>query len=479
MIRGSQRRAEDQNRSKSNKAVEWCASEHSKELKPLVKLHKQKKKKPLSQQLRHASFRDVFPLVKYLGKQFLKLIRVSDYLKTENATKLVEATLPSLAEPLPKKKKDPGSRRTFDLSIAQTLLVMASVIYGRDQKITKEAYDLYLTRGEDGQHSWTAEKEMELEQTVSTKLKSSEKDIRDVATTWNCRFRGISELNSLNSAFCGIYYSKTKPVIVVAFKGTTLTRFKEILIDVNFDFVKARDLYGKVHQGFYKSLFGNSNNYQTPYSSICKSVNHKAEKIRKNLGQDVRVQVWVTGHSLGAAMASLLFAKWLECPGDLVGCDLRDCYAFASPAVGNHKFASRFASRMTGSSIMWRMVNNDDVVCNLPFGKDNKFLNLFQDERNFENYFRVGNEIKLERLPDKAVIKAESTSCFPFKEIKPVPGAWKPLASLATWPGLSSTNSSGLKLIRFIKDHTAVSYLKEFQDVRTYCESEVVNNRRE
>ncbi len=62
--------------------------------------------------------------------------------------------------------------------------------------------------------------------------------------------------------------------------------------------------------------------------------------------------VWVTGHSLGAALATIASAHF----------PFAACYTFGSPRVANQAFAKRLQT-----SAIFRVVDEDDMVCKLPF----------------------------------------------------------------------------------------------------------------
>lgn len=53
------------------------------------------------------------------------------------------------------------------------------------------------------------------------------------------------------------------------------------------------------------------------------------KRIAQSMESDRPVQLWVTGHSLGGALASLVFARYMRVPEDL-GPDivLRDAYTY-------------------------------------------------------------------------------------------------------------------------------------------------------
>jgi hypothetical protein len=182
--------------------------------------------------------------------------------------------------------------------------------------------------------------------------------------------------------FIGIFWSETIPFIVVAFKGTTPTNYEEFLVDATFQRTDARSfLFGCVHEGFYESLFSTTGfgdqDVRDPYGAILAAVQTKAAQIQDQLGTTEPVQLWITGHSLGAALSSLLFARWLKCPQDLSRrLVLRDAYIIGTPAVGDSDFASTFSSHtnqpVTRSSTMFRIINKSDIFCRLPPGYDSK-----------------------------------------------------------------------------------------------------------
>ena len=64
---------------------------------------------------------------------------------------------------------------------------------------------------------------------------------------------------------------------------------------------------------------------------------------KKNPTNSGPIPLWVTGHSLGSALASLIFARFMHAPDDL-GSDivLRDCYCYGTPRLGDAAFASAF-----------------------------------------------------------------------------------------------------------------------------------------
>ena len=136
-------------------------------------------------------------------------------------------------------------------------------------------------------------------------------------------------------------------VLVVAFRGTECTRqlIDELLESVT---TPSQDfLNGKV-QAYFKTAFEDLWQCMEP-------------KVKALISKNPSYQIWVTGHSLGAALASLASA-WLAC----YNIDARQnviLYTFGSPRVGDCKYALQHDQLVNNS---WRVVNFDDIVPHLP-----------------------------------------------------------------------------------------------------------------
>lgn len=119
---------------------------------------------------------------------------------------------------------------------------------------------------------------------------------------------------------------------ILSFRGTK--GLADFITDARCKMVP--ETFGRAHEGFVYGL----------------------DQVWDKALQDIlalRVPLWITGHSLGAALATLaigrLRARNLYCP----------CYTFGSPRVGNDEYAQAFAS-----SMIHRYVNNNDMVTNVP-----------------------------------------------------------------------------------------------------------------
>ena len=86
-----------------------------------------------------------------------------------------------------------------------------------------------------------------------------------------------------------------------------------------------------------------------------------ALKIGETIGRMRKTQrVWVTGHSLGGALAVLLAATMRESSLPVHG-----LYTFGAPRVGDQRFAGRLNRELEGAA-HWRVVNEGDLVPHVP-----------------------------------------------------------------------------------------------------------------
>ncbi|KAI8969319.1 Alpha/Beta hydrolase protein [Mycotypha africana] len=372
------------------------------------------------------------------GEKLIQTIReeygnsAPDLLYSNKSIQIVKSTLPSLGgKPVIDRRINRnfiGNRRilTFDISIAQTMTILSSLVYERqDEKITKALKLIaQIQNGKASSQHEEKEKEFQRIKCIAKQLIwESEANIRYIADQFNLYFSGVTEMRSLTGPYCGLFWPKDNdkpPFIIVTFKGTTPTNYSEFLVDATFQRTDARPfLFGSVHQGFYESLFAENScrdrcasNVRDPYYVILSAIRQKAKELLANRCSDggtnpQPVPVWLAGHSLGAGLSSLLFARWLKCPDDLGPlCRLCDAYVIGLPAVGDNDFASNFASctnsnyyqpqdMYTTPPTLWRIVNQFDVICRLPPGYNSSIVGNYAPKTDFFNYAHVGQVVQL------------------------------------------------------------------------------------
>lgn len=122
--------------------------------------------------------------------------------------------------------------------------------------------------------------------------------------------------------------------IVVAFRGTEEPA--DWLHDIDAGFIKYDP--GRIHRGFANALL-----------EVFIDIIVALRKMRDNAQE-----ILVTGHSLGAALATLAF----------IGLEGHHLVTFGSPRIGDKKFARWFNAEHRGLAI--RFVNNNDIVPRTP-----------------------------------------------------------------------------------------------------------------
>jgi len=132
--------------------------------------------------------------------------------------------------------------------------------------------------------------------------------------------------------------------ILIAFRGTETNRLRDFIIDASFH--KIYGSLGKVHSGFSESL-----------NSVWLDVMDTIQSF-----QTKKQSIWFTGHSLGAALATLGTAKMVE-----FGIAVGGLYTFGQPRVGNQTFVDVLNKRI--GTRYFRFVNNMDIVPRTPSRK--------------------------------------------------------------------------------------------------------------
>lgn len=129
--------------------------------------------------------------------------------------------------------------------------------------------------------------------------------------------------------------------VAIGFRGTEATSIKDIKADANAVAKEART-EGRVHSGFDGALM---------------NVESKIQR-RLDQGDFDSKPLFITGHSLGGALASLA-ARTLHHRGGVAG-----CYTYGSPRVGNDDWVARLKTPV------YRVVNAADCVTMLPPGTE-------------------------------------------------------------------------------------------------------------
>lgn len=132
--------------------------------------------------------------------------------------------------------------------------------------------------------------------------------------------------------------------IIVAFRGTE-KKLKDWKTDLGF--TKSEGPFGYVHEGFNGAF------------------NSVVIELTKGLFDcfDQGQSLWITGHSLGGALATLAAASLVE-KYPAIGIEVSGVYTFGSPRVGDGTFREAFNSKLGDRT--FRVVNGNDLVPRVP-----------------------------------------------------------------------------------------------------------------
>ena len=136
------------------------------------------------------------------------------------------------------------------------------------------------------------------------------------------------------------YRFMNKTDLVIACRGTEPTEFNDISADLKALPVMAETI-SRVHQGFKAEV-------DELWPAITEDINRKA-----NLGKTL----WFCGHSLGAAMATIMASR---CMHDVELNDPVELYTYGSPRVGWRGYVKSLGV----THHRWK--NNNDIVTTVP-----------------------------------------------------------------------------------------------------------------
>jgi hypothetical protein len=157
-----------------------------------------------------------------------------------------------------------------------------------------------------------------------------------------------------------IWWNNQAKEVIVAFRGTEQTQWKDLLTDVkvmpttlNAEGVTKMEFFANnsdqvmVHNGFL-----------TAYQSVRNVIFSQIKGV--TTADENHWSIYVTGHSLGGALATL-FAY--ECSRAELGDVDITMYNYGSPRVGNKAFVEEFKAKIDSS---WRFSNVRDIIPTVP-----------------------------------------------------------------------------------------------------------------
>ncbi|XP_068653939.1 uncharacterized protein [Aristolochia californica] len=152
--------------------------------------------------------------------------------------------------------------------------------------------------------------------------------------------------------------------LVVSFRGTEQAKWKDLLTDLMLvpAGLNPERLGGdstqevQVHSGFLNAYDSVRNRIMSLLKSSIGFTEDAAATVPK-------WHVYVTGHSLGGALATLLALDLCSSEMAKLGAISVSMYNFGSPRVGNRRFAEVYNEKVKHS---WRVINHRDIIPTVP-----------------------------------------------------------------------------------------------------------------
>lgn len=261
-----------------------------------------------------------------------------------------------------------NKEKLIDFDLVKDMLSLAELVYDFDTKfkvdISNNKYDL---------------DNLNVNELNINKVKKKllEKILKESP---NCEI--INYYNLKNGTQVGITVSHKKQRISIIFRGTN--QIKDWLYDLMICKTRLEnDIY--VHSGFYKCLL----EYNLFFNLL--------ENIKNLIKEYPEYELILTGHSLGAALATLcgyLLTYYINTNITVI--------SFASPRIGNKKFAEDYNNK--NNLRHFRFVNGKDIVTAIPYffyyhvgkciliNKNSKLdYKKIQDLKDYSNIFKRYN----------------------------------------------------------------------------------------
>jgi hypothetical protein len=145
-------------------------------------------------------------------------------------------------------------------------------------------------------------------------------------------------MQTFNKKGTQAFLAKNDEFAVLAFRGTQPTRWEDVRTDLRA--LKQKTIEGKVHKGFKEA-----------FDDVREEI---FDIVGKSIGKDL--PLYITGHSLGAALATVATQELEEEFDDLIAA----CYTFGSPRVGDGTYEKSIKAPF------YRIVNTTDIVTLVP-----------------------------------------------------------------------------------------------------------------
>ena len=152
---------------------------------------------------------------------------------------------------------------------------------------------------------------------------------------------GFTTYNFYSVEGAQVHIAKNSDKIIIAFRGTEPKQFSDIKADLMAWKKRSRSV-GQVHAGFKGE------------------VDKLWADIKVSLGRKSSRDIYVCGHSLGGAMATICASRLIS---DVKKINVESLYTYGSPKVGGRKYVWNLHVQDLEHH---RFVNNNDMVARVP-----------------------------------------------------------------------------------------------------------------
>jgi len=169
-------------------------------------------------------------------------------------------------------------------------------------------------------------------------IKFEENELELERLEYSLRSGWFNLIKTFNKNGTQAFLAKNDEFAVLSFRGTQPDKWEDIRIDIQI--LKERTVEGKVHTGFKRA-----------FDDVKDEI---FAEIEGNTGPEL--PLYITGHSLGAALATVATRELDEKFNDLIAA----CYTFGSPRVGDGKYEKSIKTPF------YRILNVTDIVTLFP-----------------------------------------------------------------------------------------------------------------
>jgi triacylglycerol lipase len=152
-------------------------------------------------------------------------------------------------------------------------------------------------------------------------------------------------------------------IAILAFRGTASV--KDWMTDLHSTPVRFSWIFqggpevGDIHAGFGHAL---ADGWQKVIAAVLQVAPQPA--VADTESADARRTLWITGHSLGGALATLAGTAFSLLPNRVIR-PVSGIYTFGQPRIGLHNFCDNYSRLLSLKT--FRLVNNKDLVPRVPF----------------------------------------------------------------------------------------------------------------